>query len=123
MNKHTTNSLIANSGLHFKTIQLDINPDEPLVLSNGKTLKYTFLESIDFLNDCKVRFDVCSPKDGAYSPVNYLKVNDLLDEAPNGTPVLDESGVPKMKKSTVMAVIESYGTAIYVLITDLGSRK
>lgn len=125
MNKHTTNSLIANSGLHFKTIQLDINPDEPLVLSNGKTLKYTFLESIDFLNDCKVRFDVCSPKDGAYSPVNYLKVNDLLDEAPNGTPVLDESGVPKMKKSTVMAVIESYAANAPELmsINSLSSYK
>ncbi len=32
MNKHTANSLIANSGIHFKTVQIDINPEEQLML-------------------------------------------------------------------------------------------
>lgn len=108
MDKHIANTLIANSGLHFKTVQIDFNVEEPLVLESGKTLKYTFLETIDFLNDCKVRFDICSQKEGVYSPVNYLKNNTLLEEAPNGTIVLDESGVPKMKKSTVLAITEHY---------------
>ena len=96
MDKHTANSLIANTGLHFKTSQIEINPEEPLVLEGGKTLKYTFLESIDFLNDCRIRVDVCSQRDGSYVPTNYVKTNDLQELAPNGSIVLDECGVPKL---------------------------
>ncbi len=108
MDKHTANSLIANTGLHFKTTNIELNPEEPLVLDGGKTLKYTFIESIDFLNDRRIRVDVCSAKDGAFVPVNYAKSNNLLEEAPNGTVILDDSGVPKLKKDTVMAIIENY---------------
>lgn len=125
MDKHTTNSLIANSGLHFKTVQIEFNPEEPFVLKSGKTLKYTFIETIDFLNNCKVRFDICSSKDSAYSPVNYLKNNSLLEEAPNGIVALDESGVPKMKKSTVLAITENYqsGDPILMGINSLTSFR
>ena len=125
MDKHTENSLIANSGLHFKTKILEINPEEPLLLNDGKTLKYTFLETIDFLNGGSVRFDICTPKDGLFSPVNYLHVNNLLEEAPNGSIVLNESGVPKMKKETVLAVIENYPTGAPELtsINSLTSYK
>lgn len=115
MNKHIANSLIANSGLHFKTIELDINPDEPLVLKNGRTLKYTFLETVDFLNDCRIRFDVCSFKDSLCVPVNCLKNNSLFEENPNGSVVLDETGIPQIKKDTVMAVVEHYASNADVL--------
>lgn len=108
MDKHTANSLIANTGLHFKTVQIEINPDEPLVFSNGKTLKYTFLETVDFLNDCRVRVDVCSCKDGLFVPVNYINENKLYEDSVNASIALDESGVPKIKKETVMALVESY---------------
>ena len=33
-------SLIANTGLHFTTTHININVEEPLVMSNGKTLKW-----------------------------------------------------------------------------------
>lgn len=108
MDRHTANSLIADSGLHFKTVEIEFNPEEPLVLKSGKTLKYTFLETIDFLNDCRIRFDICTPKEGNYSPVNYLKGVSLLEETPNGMVELDESGVPKISKNAVLAVIENY---------------
>lgn len=108
MDKHTANSLIANSGIHFKTTTIEMNPEEPLVMQGGKTLKYTFIESVDFLNDCRIRVDVCCSRDGSYVPVNYLKTNDMLDEAANGTVVLDDTGVPCMKKDTVLAVVENY---------------
>ena len=125
MDKHTANTLIANSGLHFKTVQIEFNPEEPFVLKSGKTLKYTFIETIDFLNNCKVRFDICSSKDSAYSPVNYLKNNSLLEETPNGIVALDESGVPKMKKSTVLAITENYqsGDPILMSINSLTSFR
>lgn len=101
-------TLIANSGLHFKTIQIDLKTEEPLMLEGGKTLKYTCLETIDFLNDCRVRFDLCSPFDGKYVPVNHAKENDLQDVAANGCVLLDHNGVPRLKKDTVLALTESY---------------
>ena len=126
MDKHIANSLIANSGLHFKKTELDFTPEEPLLLpDSGKTLKYTFLETIDFLNGGRVRVDVCSAKDGSFVPVNYLKQNSLLEEAPNGTKVLDESGVPKMKKDTVLAIVESYpqGDSQLMSVNSLSSFR
>ena len=125
MERQTENSLIADSGLHFKTIQIELNPEEPLILSDGKTLKYTFLESIDFLNDCRIRVDACSAKDGLYVPVNYLKEHNLFEEAPNGLIALDESGVPKIKKDTPMSVVESYnsGSPELVSINSLSSFR
>lgn len=41
--------LIADSGIHFITREMEFNPSEPLVLGNGGTLKYSFVEAIDFL--------------------------------------------------------------------------
>ena len=125
MDKKVANSLIANTGLHFKTVFLDLNPEEPMLLPDGKTLKYTFLEAVDYLNDCRIRVDVCSAKDGMYAPVSSLESNDLQEMAPNGTVVLDATGVPKIKPDTVMALIESYpaGAAELVNINSLASFR
>ena len=124
-NKHADNSLIANSGLHFKKFELYINPEEPLMLKSGKTLKYTFLETVDFLNDCKIRFDLCSAKESSYVPVNALKSNSLFEEAANGTIVLDEAGVPQMKKDTVLGIIENYpsGNEVLTSVNSLTSYR
>lgn len=98
MDKHIANSLIANSGLHFKTCEVAFNPEEPLLLPNGKNLKYTFLESVDYLNGGRIRVDVCAVRDGQYVPVNYLKDNNLLEESSNGIVQLDEGGGSSYKK-------------------------
>lgn len=108
MDPHTENSLIANSGLHFKTRYVSFNPEEPLLLPNGRTLRYTFLETFDFNNDCRIRVDLCSPKDGEFVPVNYMMENRLYEELPNGSIALDDSGVPKVKPDTVMTLVEKY---------------
>jgi len=126
MDKYTANSLIANSGLHFKTTTLEINPEEPLLINGGKTLKYTFLETIDFLNDQRVRFDVCASKDALYVPINSCKNNqDLLQRSPNGMIEPDITGVPKIKGDTVMALIENYpaGSPCLVNINSLSSLR
>ena len=123
MNEHVANSLIANSGLHFKTIELDINPEEPLMLSSGRALKYTFLEAVDFLNDCRVRFDICTTKDSMYIPVTSLVKSSLVQEAPNGIAILDECGVVQVKKDAVLGIIEHYpaGTETLASINSLSS--
>ena len=46
--------LIANSGIHFITKEIEFNPSEPLLLDNGKLLKYSFVETIDFLEEVKI---------------------------------------------------------------------
>lgn len=107
MNKHTANSLIANSGIHFKTLQIDINPEEPLVLPSGKTLKYTFIETID-LDDLRIHIDVCSPKDSCYVPVEHLRKTGKYETLPNGMIMLDDSGVPKVGKNESLTMLENY---------------
>ncbi len=126
MDKYTANTLIANSGIHFKTTTIELNPEEPLLIDGGKTLKYTFLETIDFLNDQRVRFDLCSSKDALYVPINSSPDKDaLLEKAPNGTVVLDPTGVPKIKKDTVMALTENYpaGSGCLTSVNSLSSLR
>lgn len=101
-------TLIANSGIHFKTFEIDINPDQPLELQGGKSLKYTFLETISFINMGRVTLDVCTSESGMYSTISYLDANGWLEREPNGLIALDECGVPKIKKGTAMNVIQSY---------------
>ncbi|MDE6448841.1 MAG: virulence factor SrfB, partial [Muribaculaceae bacterium] len=126
MDKYTANSLIANSGLHFKTTTLEINPEEPLLINGGKTLKYTFLETIDFLNDQRVRFDVCSTKDALYVPVNSVSNGqDVLRRSSGGMIETDVTGVPQIKEDTVMALIENYpaGSPCLVNVNSLSSLR
>ena len=112
-------TLIANSGLQFMSTHIDVNPDEPLVLPSGRTLRYTFIEAVDFLNDCRIKVDVCAQKDGFYVPVNALKDNGLLD----GT--ADECGVPKMNHDVVLALVENYasGSPELMNINSLSSLR
>lgn len=117
MDEYTENSLIANSGLHFKTTRLEINPEEPLVLEGGKTLKYTFLETVDFFNDSRVRFDICSNKSSVYIPINYARNVEILAEAPNGFPIVDEMGVPTIKPDVAVTTHENYPSGAPELIS------
>ncbi len=116
-------NLIANTGIHFLVRKVEFNPNDTYIMPSGRPLKYTFVETVDYLNDCRITFDVCSQKDGSYVPVNYLRVNNLLADNANGTTVLDESGVPKMQESVVPAVIESYevGAPELININSLSS--
>ena len=99
-------TLIANSGIHFKTTEAEIDLNQPLSIS-GKMLKYTFLEVTDFIN-MGIKLDVCCSKDGRFSTCSYLASHNLFKSESNGLTALDECGVPKIKDDTVMNVIESY---------------
>lgn len=116
MDPHTANSLIANTGLHFKTTYFETNPNEPLVLDNGKTLKYTFVETIDFLNGGHIHFDICTPKDGAYIPLNLLKTQNLVEFCPNGVIKLNDVGIPIASNDLVLAVTQHYSSSSPELI-------
>lgn len=100
-------TLIANSGIHFKTIEVNIDLNQPLAIQ-GNTLRYTFLETTDFLNGGRVKFDICSSLNGQYASVPYLEANNLIAHQPNGMVDLDVFGVPKIKPGTAMAVQQAY---------------
>lgn len=53
-------NLIANTGIHFKKTEVEFNPNDAYLLPNGRPLKFTFVEKVDYLNDCRITFDVCS---------------------------------------------------------------
>lgn len=97
-------TLIANSGIHFKTTETEISLDQPLMIQSGKTLKYTFLETKDLINFGQVKLDICSLASNQYATVKYLDANNLLEKEPNGLIALDECGVPKIKQGTAMGV-------------------
>ena len=110
MEKKITHSLIANSGIHFKTTYLkDVNPDEPLILESGKTLRYTFIQINDFI-DCRVSVDVCTQFNSSYVPVSYALGNHLEAYTPNGSVMLNDCGVPLLKDDTNIDLALHYQT-------------
>ncbi len=109
-------NLIANSGIHFVKTEVEFNPNDAFLLPSGVPLRYTFMEEIDFLNDCRIIFDVCSNKDGFYVPVGYLRTQGMLAENANGSVMLDDCGVPKMNADVQPAVVKSFPTGAPGLI-------
>ena len=65
--------LIADSGIQFIVREIEFNPNEPLLLPGGKTLKYAFCEAVDFLDGTKT-FDLLyhHTDEGKYIPLNEL---------------------------------------------------
>lgn len=104
MDNTNTHSLIANSGIHFKTTYLKVNPQEPLILKSGKTLRYTFIQTNDFINQ-QVSVDVCTQFNGSYVPVSYAIANHLEAYTANGVMMLNESGLPMLNDDTSIDLV------------------
>lgn len=117
-------NLIANTGLHFQTMQIEINPEEPLMLPDGRNLRYTFIQHVN-LDDLKITVDLCSTRDGQNVPVSYLKKNNFFEEAPNGTIDVDSIGVPKISSRQPLGVMQSYpnGSPLLMTINSLSSLR
>ena len=97
--------LIANTGIHFVTKEVEFNPSEPLTLRNGRMLKYSFCEMSDLLTG-DIIFDLlCHDAAGVYVPLSELQQQGgALELTSAGTVKLDDSGVPVMSEglSTVL---------------------
>lgn len=87
--------LIADSGLQFITKEIEFNPSEPLFLSNGKTLKYSFCETKDFIEGIRTFNLLCySDIEDKFIPVDELQDgNNIIERRPNGREELDEAGM------------------------------
>lgn len=103
--------LIADTGIHFITREIEFNPSEPLILSNGKTLKYSFCETIDFLEGFSV-FNLLyyNGEVGIYIPVDELQSSeDGVIRRSNDREELDESGMILMNPKFNTALLTTYG--------------
>lgn len=102
--------LIANSGIHFITKEVEFNPSEPLLLETGKLLKYTFVETIDFLEDVKI-FNLLYYNSDAnkYIPMDELESSeDAIIKRSNGREELDEMGMVQMEPATDTTLFTTY---------------
>lgn len=104
--------LIANSGIHFITREIEFNPSEPLVLSNGSALKYSFSETIDFLEGKKVFSLLYYNKDESkFIPINELIESpdlNVLVRKPNGRELVDEAGMLMMSPGYNTTLFTTY---------------
>lgn len=89
--------LIANSGLHFTSREVEFNPSEPLTLPDGRALSYAFCEMEDFATN-QIIFDLlCYNSDHAvYVPLSELRSAGKLKTLPNNEEAVDVFGVPQI---------------------------
>lgn len=87
--------LIANSGIQFVTREIEFNPQEPLIMSNGRALKYTFYEGVDFIEQVST-FEMLQyyNEQGKYIPVvELVQSEDSIVRRANGREDIDEAGM------------------------------
>lgn len=107
--------LIADTGIHFITKEIEFNPSEPLTLSSGKALKYTFCETVDFIEGFRV-FNLLyyHAEQGVYIPVDDLyDSNDAIVKRPNGREELDEAGMIVMRSDCNTALFTTYSESAH----------
>ncbi len=89
--------LIANSGIQFIVTEKEFNPSEQLVFPNGRTLKYAFCESTDFLSGRRLFDLLCYHQDDAvYIPLSELRRAGQTALLPDGREELDEAGLQRI---------------------------
>lgn len=104
------NHLIADSGIHFITHEIEFNPSEPLLLDNGKTLKYSFVETVDFLEGFRI-FNLLyyNSEVNKYIPLDELQASEnAIVRRPNGREELDESGMIQMEPGVSTTLFTTY---------------
>ena len=101
--------LIANSGIQFISTEKEFNPAEQLAFQNGRTLKYSFCETTDFISGETI-FDLLyyNSQEGVYIPMTELRETRKVEFRPNGREELDEAGLMKMRKDEPTTLFSTY---------------
>lgn len=103
--------LIANSGVEFITTEIEFNPSDPFILSNGRALKYSFCETTDFIEGFKV-FNMMyyHTREQKYIPIDELiDAQNVLIRKSNGREELDEAGLVVMDEECSTALFTTFG--------------
>lgn len=115
--------LIANSGIHFLTTEIEFNPADPLLLRNGRMLKYSFSEAVDPI-DGTTTFSILYDAGGIYIPVEeLLEDRDALNCTAGGNEIIDESGMISMKNGYNTVMFTTYGGNDVYSISSLESFR
>ena len=106
--------LIADSGIQFITKEIEFNPSEPLLLQRGGTLKYSFIETEDFLEGFRIFNLLYYNKNiDKYIPIDELSADDnALLRHPNGREELDEVGLVIMDDNANASLFTTYDETI-----------
>lgn len=101
--------LIADTGIHFISNEVEFNFSEPLVLSNGRPLKYAFCDTKDFITNQQI-FDLLyyHSGEGVYIPLQEIKSDGVTVKLPDGRDEIDESGLQKMKPDVASSLYTNY---------------
>lgn len=102
--------LIADSGIQFIIKEIEFNPMEPMLISRGKPLKYSFVETEDILEGTKI-FNILYYNSyiDKYIPLDELQVSsDAILRRTNGREILDEAGLPKMCENANTTFFTTY---------------
>lgn len=103
--------LISNTGIHFHSCEVEFNPTQPLVLPNGKTLKYAFTEILNF-KDMSVMLDLLyyNSADGKYLSLTQLVREDMTLKQPNGKEAVDAFGMQIADPSANLGIVGAYNS-------------
>lgn len=102
--------LIADSGIHFFTTEVEFNPAEPITLPNGRALKYAFCDTTDDLTGERIFDLLCSPK-GSDVLIPFTSVKDdstALTALPDGRLDFDETGTPRLAENLNTVLYPNY---------------
>lgn len=117
--------LIANSGIQFIVKEVEINPSQPLLIDN-KPLKYSFIDTTDFLTG-EVVFGIAIPHPNGkdYIPYEELNSNEAFELKPNGLEDIASNGLPWINSSLSTALYTTYkdGDGEIVTISSLNSLR
>ena len=108
------NNVIANSGIQFCHIDLDLNLSEPLVFKDGKTMKYSFLEIKDFITEeltLDFAYMINQQQSQYYIPLSEIREYDnasLFQQSEAGRIMRDQAGFPKIKPGLSPALFSCY---------------
>ncbi|MGN1237056.1 MAG: virulence factor SrfB, partial [Bacteroidaceae bacterium] len=101
--------LIANSGLQFIKREIEFNPDQAMIMPNGKPLKYSFIDTKDFIDNTTVFNLLYYHNDSnVFIPTKELDNSDIVVRRSNGREVIDESGLPQVDPMANISLFSSY---------------
>ncbi len=97
--------LIADSGIQFHTVELELDPEQQLTLPGGRPLRYSFCNIKNEMTGERL-FDLLTYNAGIgkYIPVNEILTSRSMEFLADGRARLDEGGVEMMRRDVSAAL-------------------
>lgn len=118
--------LIANTGIQFIEKTVRFNPSQPLIMPDHRPLKYSFIDSVDFISG-EIIFDIAIPHPNGreYIPYSELKANNSFELKPNGMEEMGPSGIqsiPHDLPTSLYSVYSDGNEAIFTVSSPASLR-